>query len=77
MSPNADKMKKSKSVAKKGVKNEEQPQDIPILQVKDTKEMTIWQKVKYFGAKRYRVGSVKYVRYKELALKYFMGGQKA
>lgn len=39
----------------------------------DVSKMTIYQRIKYFGGKRYRKGSVKYVRYTELALKYFMG----
>ena len=39
----------------------------------DPSTMTIYMKVKYFGGKRYRKGSVKYVRYTELAFKYFMG----
>jgi hypothetical protein len=76
-SPNADKRGRSKSTTKKAKGSEEPSEDTAQLDVKDTKDMTIWQKVKYFAAKRYRKGAVKHTRYTELALKYFMGGQKA
>ena len=77
VSPNADKRGRSKSTTKKTKGSEEPTEETAQLEFKDTKDMTIWQKVKYFAAKRYRKGSVKHTRYTELALKYFMGGQKA